>query len=128
MCGMGQVVSPQLACHLIAKIDGVITAADYEKLKSLIDKIRSQREKLNFEWDNVFVYIDSPGGSVEAAMAIGRLLRKEQAYISIGYQPLFQEGVCYSACVLVFAGAVGRDTASEKWEYTVLILKFQRMR
>jgi hypothetical protein len=96
-------------CALHVKLEGVITVRDYEKLKSLIDKTRVQGERQNLNWVNVFVYVDSPGGSVDAAMAIGRLLRKEEAYVSIGYRPLLSQGVCYSACVLVFAGAVRRD-------------------
>jgi hypothetical protein len=97
------------SCHLIVRIEGAITVADYEKLKSLIDQTRQQGERQKFDWDKVFVYVDSPGGSVDAAMAIGRLLRTEQAYVSIGYRPLLRQGICYSACVLVLAGGVGRD-------------------
>jgi hypothetical protein len=91
------------------RIEGAITVADYEKLKSFVDQTRQQGERQKFDWDKVFVYIDSPGGSVDAAIAIGRLLRTEQAYISIGYRPLLRQGICYSACVLVLAGAAGRD-------------------
>lgn len=45
--------------------------------------------------------IDSTGGSVIAAMKIGRLLRQERGSVMI-------EGVCFSACVFVLAGAVDR--------------------
>lgn len=45
--------------------------------------------------------IDSTGGSVVAAMKIGRLLRQERGSVMI-------EGVCFSACVFVLAGAVDR--------------------
>jgi hypothetical protein len=97
------------ACHLIVRIEGTITVADYEKLKGLIDQTHRQKERQNFDWDYVFAYLDTPGGNVDAAMAIGRLLRKEEANVSIGYRPLSRQGICYSACVLVLAGAVGRD-------------------
>jgi ATP-dependent protease ClpP protease subunit len=45
--------------------------------------------------------INSPGGSVPAAMAIGRMFRREGAWIMVS-------GKCYSACVFVLAGAVDR--------------------
>ncbi|SFV19868.1 ATP-dependent Clp protease proteolytic subunit [Bradyrhizobium arachidis] len=45
--------------------------------------------------------IDSTGGSVIAAMKIGRLLRQERESVMV-------EGVCFSACVFVLAGAVDR--------------------
>jgi hypothetical protein len=47
-------------------------------------------------------------------MAIGRLLRKEGAYARIGYHPLHTQGICYSACVLVLAGAVTRHMQDGK--------------
>jgi ATP-dependent protease ClpP protease subunit len=46
--------------------------------------------------------INSRGGSVPAAMAIGRMLRREGAWIGVN-------GVCFSACVFVLAGAVDRQ-------------------
>jgi hypothetical protein len=45
--------------------------------------------------------ISSGGGSIYEAMAIGRLFRKERAWLSV-------DGVCFSACVLILAGAVDR--------------------
>lgn len=45
--------------------------------------------------------IDSTGGSVIAAIKIGRLLRQERETVMV-------EGVCFSACVFVLAGAVDR--------------------
>jgi hypothetical protein len=46
--------------------------------------------------------INSRGGSVPAAMAIGRMFRREGAWISVS-------GKCYSACVFVLAGAIDRQ-------------------
>jgi ATP-dependent protease ClpP protease subunit len=45
--------------------------------------------------------INSRGGSVAAAMAIGRMFRREHAWLGV-------DGVCISACVLILAGAVDR--------------------
>jgi hypothetical protein len=47
-------------------------------------------------------------------MAIGRLLRKEKARVRVGYKPLHTQGSCNSACVLVLAGATGRDMEDGK--------------
>jgi hypothetical protein len=96
-------------CKLTVKVEGKITSADYEKLKTLVDQTRAQAKTRNWDWAGIFVHLNSPGGSTDAAMAIGRLLRKEQAFAMIGYHPLDTQGKCYSACVLVLAGAVGRN-------------------
>jgi hypothetical protein len=48
-----------------------------------------------------FFQINSRGGNVLAAMAIGRMFRKENAWIQV-------QGSCISACVLILAGAVDR--------------------
>lgn len=101
-------------CGLIIKLQGEITVADYEKAKRLIDQTHRQAESKNWAWDGIVVYLDTPGGNVDAAMAIGRLLRKEQAIAHIGYMPLHTQGICYSACVLVLAGAVNRQMQDGK--------------
>jgi hypothetical protein len=52
-----------------------------------------------------FFRINSNGGDVAAAMAIGRLFRKEGAWIEV-------DGVCISAYVLILAGGVQRVVSS----------------
>jgi len=52
------------------------------------------------------VDLDSDGGNVFAAMEIGRMFRKARVRAS-----LLPRGKCLSACVLLLAGAVVRDTA-----------------
>jgi hypothetical protein len=49
----------------------------------------------------IWLDIDSPGGDVEAAMRIGAHLRKNSGIVAAGK--------CFSACVLVYAGAVIRS-------------------
>ncbi len=49
----------------------------------------------------LIVMLDSPGGDAEAAMKIGRLLRKTKAHV-------FVTGQCASACIFVLAGGVVR--------------------
>ncbi|SHH25314.1 hypothetical protein [Bradyrhizobium erythrophlei] len=50
--------------------------------------------------------INSYGGDVSAAMAIGRLFRKESASLGV-------EGHCISSCVLILAGAVDRQVSGD---------------
>lgn len=92
------------ACQLKVKIIGEITVADFDDVKRLVDQTRREAQRHNLEFDPPYLKLDSPGGDVTAAMAIGRLLRKEQAFAHI--EP---EAICYSACVLVLAGATGRN-------------------
>src|SRR5262249_50434011 len=54
------------------------------------------------------IFLSSPGGSVAAAIAIGRILRKERLSVLVPY-----DGACYSACVLIYAGAVTRVVAGK---------------
>jgi ATP-dependent protease ClpP protease subunit len=92
------------ACELHVSILGEISDEDLVELKLLVDRTQREAEVKKWELDPPFVYLDTQGGSVLAAMAIGRLLRKEQAFVQV--EP---RAVCYSACVLVLVGAVSRD-------------------
>jgi hypothetical protein len=92
------------ACQLRARLFGKITAQDDARLSQTIEQIR--RKVANNKWDTdpPYLALNTPGGDVTAAMEIGRLLRKEQAtvYVEPG-------AICYSACVLILAGAVERN-------------------
>jgi hypothetical protein len=58
------------------------------------------------------VYFNSPGGSLIAGMAIGRLLRQRGYDTHVGKRTMdvheLVGGVCYSACPFGFAGGVRR--------------------
>jgi hypothetical protein len=49
------------------------------------------------------VYVDSPGGDVEIAMAIGRVIRGDDALVRVK-----EESQCLSSCIFVLAGASRR--------------------
>jgi len=94
-------------------IQGKITAATVESVGKLFDQFHEQQRKVasglvcdKSQLDvGVRKYrngINSGGGSIDAAIAIGRLLRNERASLDV-------TGVCFSACVLVLAGAVERN-------------------
>lgn len=50
-----------------------------------------------------FVFLDSPGGNVQAAIAMGRLLRAYAADVWVDH-----EQMCASACILALAGGTDR--------------------
>lgn len=56
-----------------------ITAADFNELRRLVEQARQEGKSKRWEIKHPFVYLDTPGGDVAAAMAVGRLLRKENA-------------------------------------------------
>lgn len=84
------------SCYI--QITGTITSQD----ANTVAKIPAQLPKRQ----KVFVNLNSPGGDVDAAMAIGRVLRSLKAGAKIGMN---QE--CSSACVLLLASGVTRFVA-----------------
>jgi ATP-dependent protease ClpP protease subunit len=83
------------------KIVGEIGSTTVDKVGKLFDEQHSPSVKCvvvggSFE-------INSPGGDVNAAIAIGRMFRKEHAHLQVN-----KDSVCISACVLILAGAVDR--------------------
>jgi len=88
------------------EIIGNVDASTVEKIKRLFDESyeRAAREKKRVSSvPGEIVDLNSPGGSVPAAMAIGRMLRKERVLVVVP-----AGGVCYSACVLIYAGGASR--------------------
>jgi hypothetical protein len=99
-------------------IDGEIDAATVERVSKLFEESREQKKKVaagvtcddsaarqyppDFSAYGDHFGINSRGGSVAAAMSIGRMLRRENAWIGVN-------GVCFSACVFILAGAVDRQ-------------------
>jgi len=68
-------------------------------MEEILDRI-NQLDKTKITKTPIFVFIDSRGGDWDAAMKIGRLLRKNSAEISVD-----KNEYCLSACVMVLAGA-----------------------
>ena len=90
-------------CSFDITIQGEIVPAMLEGVKkALVDR----QEMIAHEggWSDLWIiHLDSPGGSVQAAFDIGRLLRSANAPVAIG-----PDKQCVSACVLILAGATGR--------------------
>src|SRR5262249_4388077 len=109
----GDVQCDQL-CSIQIWMNGEITPDTFGAIESLIGQVHQSADRLHKQLalDISTLHIDSPGGSVTAAMAIGRLIRKENMRVSVGFPtksvPVKIVGRCISACVLILAGGVGR--------------------
>jgi ATP-dependent protease ClpP protease subunit len=73
-------------------ITGTITDRDAQALQDISNE---------FEYVEPIIYLDSRGGSVSAAIQIGRLIRKYDGETVIA-------GKCYSSCALIFIAGVVR--------------------
>jgi hypothetical protein len=103
-------VDCSFACRLReATIHGEIDQSTMDTITHLIDQTKEQGRRENKPISFVDgVDLDSLGGDVAAAMAIGKLFRKERVWVSVSHG-----SVCYSACVLILAGAVHRAVAGK---------------
>jgi hypothetical protein len=91
-------------CTLVIAIRGEITDVTVDQLNLLIDKSRQQAQAENSSFNLLQAELDSPGGGVDSAMTIGRILRRE------GTGVVVNDGArCLSSCVLVLAGGVSRE-------------------
>ena len=89
--------------HWTIFLDGIIDADATGRLQRFIDRR---------DVGNAVIYFNSPGGSLIAAMAIGRLLRQQGFETHVGARAAdtgrVTQGVCYSACPFAFAGGARR--------------------
>ena len=97
------VTSPEV-CGLNScwEITGSIAPDDFVKLSKEVENCCK-----NKSYSAPIVFLNTGGGDLETAIAIGRQLRKVHA--STLLDGFFGEGKCYSSCVFVLAGAVKRS-------------------
>ncbi len=76
-------------------MEGAISSGDVAATSALLSKYPKHRPS---------VFVDSGGGEIGAAIAIGRLLRARDAKVSVGSPP----SKCLSSCVLIYAAGVER--------------------
>lgn len=62
------------------------------------------RQRVKYPREVVSIHLNSPGGDVYTAMDIGRVIRRIDNHAVI----LDAKSICYSACVLIFAGGAQR--------------------
>lgn len=91
-----------ICSRAVVDIAGEIKIGDAIKVQKVLEKI-GERSKKEFCGLEPFVRVSSPGGSVDEAMKIGRLLKKYSADLIV---PLDAE--CLSACVFLISGGVKR--------------------
>ncbi len=89
-------------CTFTITVVGEIDPTAVDQVAKLLEQRR--------EWHgSKQLVIDSPGGNVRTAMAIGRMLRKERMTLFIR-----KRGECVSACIMILAGAVKRYWSAGK--------------
>lgn len=96
-------VKAEKICSFEMRIEGEITPSTVEDVKKALADRQDMIKREGEESDWWSIHIVSPGGSVLAAMEIGRLLRQLDAPIAVD-----ENQSCVSACVLVLAGATHR--------------------
>jgi hypothetical protein len=90
------------------KVVGLIDAATPDKVAALVAQLHKAADGSGKSVHPFSVELDSPGGSVSAAFAIGRIIRRENIGVTIRFDR-FKPGICNSACVLLFAAGVHRS-------------------
>ena len=87
------------------KIEGEISDTITAALSKLIETFGHQRDPnvQSNDLSGTTISLDSPGGSVSAAMEVGRLLRMNRMTAFVD-----PYASCLSACVLIYAGAAAR--------------------
>lgn len=97
-------------CTVRLEVTGVIDQSTADKVTQLLsDAKASARKSEEPDRTHFLMTLESPGGSVVAAMAIGRLARQHRimAVVPLGAS-------CVSACVLIYTGAVTRMAGNEQ--------------
>lgn len=92
------------------ELHGKIELADVSKLKKILPKAisNSHGARIGSFISRPVVVLNSRGGDVLAALAIGRELRKQFAWVMV------PEGAhCHSACIFILAGGSNRSAFGE---------------
>lgn len=91
------------------EISGIIDLNSPQKLAVALEEARRKTSTRSLGGKPLFlVFLDSPGGNVQAAIAMGRLLRANAADVWVD-----REQICASACILVLAGGTDRWAVPE---------------
>lgn len=86
------------------RIDGEITTETPRQFSSALLEARRQSPNRSFGGQQlIFVFLDTPGGNVGAAVTIGRMLRANAANVWVD-----KGATCSSACIFVLAGGIDR--------------------
>jgi hypothetical protein len=92
------------ACTLQLRIYGMIDQSTLHKFQAIVETTRHEATNQDWFFTLFSVDLNSPGGNVDAAMAIGRIIRKEDSAVVVN-----QNSQCLSSCVLIVAGGSTRQ-------------------
>jgi ATP-dependent protease ClpP protease subunit len=92
-------------------IEGQITNYTVYLAKQAFNSPEGNKGSWGDPGGSLSVEINSPGGSVDASMALGRLLRGKETLIFVS-----DDGECASSCVFVLAGAEDRGLVNKNGE------------
>jgi hypothetical protein len=100
-----QVKTGALSDSSHVEISGVIDASSPRVLARALEVALKKTTSSTLSGDPIIdVYLDSPGGSVSAGIAMGKLLRQYAAVAWVN-----KGAMCASSCVFVLAGGVQRN-------------------
>jgi len=105
--GRSEIIKPRLTISQEIKDEDVVVFRD------LLDNAKENVALLGIEGSRgtipVDVELDSHGGSVFAAISLGRIIRQER----VGMVSVRNNGQCLSSCVLILAGGLNRPFGSK---------------
>ena len=87
------------------RVQGLISADSPQKLALTLADARKRSQQFSLGGQPIVrVFLDSPGGQVQSAITMGRLLRASAAEVWVD-----RGNTCESACILVLSGGVSRN-------------------
>jgi hypothetical protein len=90
------------------QLTGNVKAGDLGKIQAQFQTVREKLSSFAADPSQTFLYLNSPGGDLHEAMAIGRWVRK------IGMTTLvLPTGRCYSSCVYIFAAGLHKTVTGQ---------------
>lgn len=109
--GVVRLASPECGrdCPEVLALQGVVRTDSHRELQAALDRLKDRR---------LAVAVNSPGGDVDAALAMGRAIRAAGldvlvARVAPDGAVALDGAICSSACTLILAGGVNRFAAPE---------------
>lgn len=91
--------SKDLLSDCVIRLDGRIDSKTPKEVQAVFEKLKPECAL----YEQTIVLLNSPGGDLEASLAVGRIIRNKSAATSI-----LSKASCASACVYAFLGGVYR--------------------
>lgn len=95
-------------CKVYIQIYGKIKEDDFYDLKYYLEDFQNP--------PFIYAWLNSAGGSVNAAINIGKLIRKHYGIVEVDDRHSYSsEVICYSACVLIYAAGIAKNISLNKY-------------